>query len=152
MDLSQVPESAAPEQDHTEEFKQALGQLMNKIHGKMEEVNATDTAMNMKNDGANKKLLGQFFDSMKAAGFDPSDQQAVGEYLDFLKENQPDIYAMIESMLQQSLPPQQDDAMAPPPSMGRVQPLQPMAPPQPPPGLPSLQGQPPAPPIQMPPK
>lgn len=146
MDLSNVPETPeqATQEDHTEDYRRSLTDLMGKIHSKMEETHANQNALTMKMSGANKQLLGQFFEEMQKAGFDPSDQDSVNKYLSFLKESQPDMYSVIEQMLQQVLPSQQGQGEAPQ-SAGPIQPLQPMAPPQPPSGIPSMQ---PVPPMQ----
>ncbi len=87
-DAGQAPVS--PEQ--ADLYKKDIQALMDKVKNKFGELNAIKFSTANQAKATQNNILKAVFDSMKQAGIDPSDPQAINDFLAQLQQIDPDLY------------------------------------------------------------
>lgn len=95
-------ESANPELSQ-EEMKSNLKGMMDKLTGKYQEFSTQKFTTDKQIKEQNSEILRQLFDLLESKGIDPSDPERVKQFLDSIKESNPEAYQQIEKALQMIL-------------------------------------------------
>lgn len=78
----------------SEMYKKTLDALMEKVNAKYGELNSLRFASNNQNMAKKNDIVKTIFEAMKSAGIDPSDAQAINEFMMELEANNPDLYEL----------------------------------------------------------
>lgn len=76
-----------------------LKELMSKIQNKYQDFNSSKAISESKIMQSKSQSLREVFDLLQSSGVDPSNVEQVQEFLDKIKENSPELYQQIESIL-----------------------------------------------------
>jgi len=87
----------------SEEKRQGLLSMIEDIRGKVGEANAAGFATDNMQDVNRSEALQQVFSMMQEAGVDLTDPQSVGEFIEKLRESNPDMAALFEESMNQLL-------------------------------------------------
>jgi len=85
------------------ETKQELFDIMEKIKGQLEQVQAVKFASAQKTEQMRQTLLEKTFGQLKAAGVDLTDQQSVADFIAGLREQNPELAANFEEAMAELL-------------------------------------------------
>lgn len=99
---SQMPPQAvmgAGDQPISEEQRQALMEMISKVKGEINSLDATKLASGDKNEALRKDLLRQVFEKLQMAGVDLSSRESVAAFIMKLQENNPELAAMFEKAM-----------------------------------------------------
>lgn len=105
LNLEQMQQSAGgqmPMPGDQESMRNSLLQMVNKVKGKVQEAQLTKSGLDVKNKEHQEEDMKMFFEFLQKNGIDPSDQQAVTQFLEQMKIKQPELYASIEQFLEQT--------------------------------------------------
>jgi len=86
-----------------EEMKANLGEMMSKIEGKYQDFNANKFASLNQREESKGNTLRRLFDMFNKMGVDPSDPEQVREFLNKLKEVNPELSKQLEGLLERLL-------------------------------------------------
>ncbi len=84
-----------------DQMKANLQDLMSKIQVKKDQLDTSMFDINKTVKESNSVLFGEVYDFFTKNGIDPTDPEAVKAFLDKIKATQPDVYQMIESIINQ---------------------------------------------------
>lgn len=94
-----IPESAGQPAMSQEEMIANLRELMDKIQGKVSDFNSGKVISDSRVMQAKSQSLREVFDLLQSLGIDPSDVEQVQEFLDKIKESNPELYQQVEKVL-----------------------------------------------------
>lgn len=100
---SQMPPQGMPTdpggQPISEEQKQALMDMIDKVRGKFDTLNAARFASGSKTDVLRRNLLAQVFEKLQMAGVDLSSRESVSAFILKLQQENPELAAMFEESM-----------------------------------------------------
>lgn len=83
-----------------EEMVANIKDMMGKIDNKYQDFQAGKFAYDNKSAEAKSQVLRDIFDLLQSEGVDPSNVEQVGEFLNKIKESNPELYQQIEKIFQ----------------------------------------------------
>ena len=98
-----------------DEMKSNLVDMMSKIEGKYQNFNAQKFSSANQSEESQGNALRKIFDMFNKMGVDPSDPEQVREFLDKLKESNPEVSKQLEGLLEkllgEEIPDSSEDAL-----------------------------------------
>lgn len=98
---------------NSEMYKKTIEALMSKVQSKYGELNAAKFSGDNQNAAKRNDILKTIFETMKQAGVDPSDPQAINEFMAELEQNSPDLFQLFTEALNALLWPDATQQMNP---------------------------------------
>ena len=83
----------------SEMYKKVIEALMEKVQSKYGELNAAKFSGKNQNDAQKNDILKTIFETMKAAGVDPADPEAINAFMAELEQSSPDLYELFTEAL-----------------------------------------------------
>jgi hypothetical protein len=87
-------------------YKKTIEALMAKVQSKYGELNAAKFSGENQNVAQRNDILKTIFETMKASGVDPSDPQAINEFMSELEQDSPDLFELFTEALNALLGPE----------------------------------------------
>jgi len=86
-----------------QQMKQNIQDLMTKVQGKYQDFNSSKFAATNKTQAQRSAAMRQLFQLFEAMGVDPSDPAALKQFLNQLKQQNPEMYQQVEDALESLL-------------------------------------------------
>ena len=85
--------------ENSEMYKKVIDSLLAKVQSKYGELNSMKFAGDNQNAAMRNDILKTVFDTMRQAGINPSDQNAINEFMAELEQNNPDLFELFNEAL-----------------------------------------------------
>lgn len=93
------PSIGAGESLSNDQMLQNIRNMTNKVDSRYQDFNAIQTSSDIKNTKSQGEILRQVFDLLQSVGIDPSNVEQVQEFLNKIKEENPEMYQQLEQAL-----------------------------------------------------
>jgi len=100
---NETPQQVQPPVDDPglsqDQMRTNLQDMMAKVDGKYQEFNAQKFSSDNQSQEIKSQVLRELFDLFESKGIDPNNPEEVKEFLDTIKQNNPELYQQVEQAL-----------------------------------------------------